>query len=57
MNYTIRVYLIFASSTSPYRMIFPRLLEQRVLVVSEILEPQLDANLHTPSLVRSPLLE
>jgi hypothetical protein len=38
-------------------MIFPRLLEQRVLVVSEILEPQLDANLQKPSLVRFPLLE
>jgi hypothetical protein len=57
MTSTIRVYLVCTSFTSPYRMIFPRLLEQRVLVVSEILEPQLDANLHTPSLVRSPLLE
>jgi hypothetical protein len=57
MTYTVRVYLICTSSTSPYRMIFSRLLEQRVLVVSEILEPQLDTNLHTPSLVRSPLLE
>jgi hypothetical protein len=57
MNYTIRAYLIFASSTSPYRMIFPGLLEQRALVVSETLEPQLDVNLHAPSHVRSPLLE